>query len=111
MPTRAGAIERAYQKMDSGEFLDDLARRIAIPTESQVPDRAPELLRYQTDEIAPSFEKMGFTCEIIENPVPKRGPILVAQRIENPNRPTSSASGSPPLFSERPSGSITEAVL
>lgn len=88
MPTRAGAIERAYQKMDSGEFLDDLARRIAIPTESQVPDRAPELMRYQTEEIAPSFEKMGFTCEIIANPVPKRGPILVAQRIENPNRPT-----------------------
>lgn len=88
MASRAGAIARAYEKMDSGEYLDDLARRIAIPTESQVPERAPELVRYQKEEIAPSFEAMGFTCEIIDNPVPQRGPVLVSQRIEDPTKPT-----------------------
>jgi acetylornithine deacetylase/succinyl-diaminopimelate desuccinylase-like protein len=88
MTDRAGAVERAHDKMDSGAFLDDLARRIAIPTESQVPSHAPELHRYQTDEIGPSFEAMGFERRIIENPVPERGPVLVAQRIEDPARPT-----------------------
>jgi len=88
MASRAGAIERAFEKMDSGEFLDDLARRIAIPTESQVAERASELHRYQSEEIAPSFQKMGFECQIIANPVPERGPVLVAHRIEDPTLPT-----------------------
>jgi len=88
MAGRAGAIGRAYEKLDSGEYLDDLGRRIAIPTESQVPERGPELHRYQVDEMAPSFDRMGFACEIIDNPVPARGPVLVARRIEDPDRPT-----------------------
>ena len=88
MPSRAGAVERAYEKMDGGAYLDDLARRIAIPTESQVPERAGDLDRYQRDEIAPSFEAMGFSCTILDNPVPERGPVLVAQRLEDETRPT-----------------------
>lgn len=88
MPSRAGAVERAYEKMDGGAYLDDLARRIAIPTESQVPERAGDLDRYQRDEMAPSFEAMGFSCTILDNPVPERGPVLVAQRLEDETRPT-----------------------
>ena len=38
MASRTGAIERARKYIDSGEFEADLARRVAIPTESQTPE-------------------------------------------------------------------------
>ena len=37
--TRSAAITRAHQQFDSGEFRATLARRIAVPTESQNPVR------------------------------------------------------------------------
>ena len=77
---REGAILRAHECMDGGAYLEDLARRVAIPTESQVPEQASELYRYQKDEIGPSFEKLGFDCTLIDNPVPDRGPAMVATR-------------------------------
>ena len=86
--TRDGAILRAHECMDGGAYLEDLARRVAIPTESQVPEQASELYRYQKDEIGPSFEKLGFDCTLIDNPVPDRGPAMVATRIEDPSLPT-----------------------
>ncbi len=88
MASRRGAVDRAHDKMDSGAYLEDLARRIAIPTESQVPERAAELYRYQRDEIGPCFDRMGFTCDILENPVSDRGPVLVASRLEDAAKPT-----------------------
>ena len=39
--TRDAAIARAEHYFDSGEFSADLARRVAIPTESQNPERGP----------------------------------------------------------------------
>jgi len=48
MSTRDGAITRAHAEFDDGTYLEDLARRVAIPTESQVPEMAGELHRYQT---------------------------------------------------------------
>ena len=36
----------------------------------------------------PAFENMDFTCEIFENPVPDKGPILLATRIEDNSLPT-----------------------
>ena len=38
--SRAGAIARAERYFDSGAFKADLARRVAIPSESQNPERA-----------------------------------------------------------------------
>ena len=81
--TRDAAIAHAHAYFDSGAFKVDLARRIAIPTESQNPDRAPELRRYLTDEMIPAFEALGFRCEILEEPK-ARGPFLYAERIEDP---------------------------
>lgn len=88
MATRAGAIERAEEYFDNGEFIEDLARWVAIPTQSQLPDHLPELYRYLRDEIAPFFERIGFEHEIFDNPAEGKGPILVAQYIEDPARPT-----------------------
>ena len=84
---RAAAIAKASEAFTSGAFRDTLARRIAIPSESQNPDRAAALMEYLTDEMTPDFAAMGFTTEIVANP---RGawPFLIASRIEDPALPT-----------------------
>ena len=79
--TRAAAIAAAERYFDDGRFAADLARRVAIPTESQVEDRLPVLRAYLADEIAPSLARLGFTGEIVDNPV-RGGPLLIAERRE-----------------------------
>jgi acetylornithine deacetylase/succinyl-diaminopimelate desuccinylase-like protein len=85
--TRATALQAAYRQFDSGEFKQVLARRIALPTESQNPERAPALLRYLEEEIRPAFEAMGFECRLLGHPK-ARAPFLFAQRIEGADVPT-----------------------
>lgn len=82
--SRERAIAHAERHFDEGGFFADLARRVAIPTESQNPDRAADLRRYLAGEMQPSFERLGFRCRIFDNPIAKYGPILVAERIEDP---------------------------
>ncbi|MCC7485203.1 MAG: M20 family metallopeptidase [Burkholderiales bacterium] len=86
--TRESAISRATRHFDEGRFIEDLARRVAIRTESQVPASRPFLDVYLKQEIAPAFEQMGFRVEILPNPVDGVGPILLAERIEDPALPT-----------------------
>lgn len=88
MPNRAQALARAEAFVDDGRFEADLAGRVAVPSESQVPERLAELGRYQTDLMAPAFEALGFGHVLLDNPVPGRGPVLVASRIEAPSLPT-----------------------
>ena len=85
--TRTTALEAAYRQFDSGEFKQALARRIALPTESQNPERADMLVRYLQEEIRPAFEAMGFECRLLEHPK-ARAPFLFAQRIEGAGLPT-----------------------
>ncbi len=85
--TRSAAIQSAEKYFDSKGFHTDLARRVAIPTESQNIDRAPELNAYLTNELAPSLEKLGFTCRVHQSPVGK-SPFLIASRIEDAELPT-----------------------
>jgi len=56
--SRAAAIARAHTYFDSGEFLVDLRRRVAIPGSSQEPERAPALRRYLEDEMMPSLARL-----------------------------------------------------
>jgi acetylornithine deacetylase/succinyl-diaminopimelate desuccinylase-like protein len=86
--TRAGAIAAAERYFDEGRFLADLGRRVAIPTESQNPERAAALSDYLENEMAESLERMGFSCRILPNPTGKHGPFLIAERIEDAARPT-----------------------
>ncbi len=65
-----------------------LARRIALRTESQNAERAPELRRYLTGEIAPTLQRMGFGTKLWDNPVEGAPPFLFAERIEDPKRTT-----------------------
>ena len=76
--SRDGAIGRIAEYFESDGFFDDLARRVAIHTESQEPDQHPELTRYLTEEMTPYLEPLGFSCEIFENPVPGCGPAVPA---------------------------------
>ncbi len=86
--TRESAILRATSYFDEGRFFVDLARRVAIRTESQIPESRPFLDIYLLEEIGPAFERMGFETEILSNPVEHAGPILIAERIEGEELPT-----------------------
>lgn len=85
--TRAQAIAHAQDYYDSGRLKSDLARLIAMPTESQNPERAPVLSEYLEKEMRPLLESLGFECKTLNHPIAK-GPFLLAQRIEDPSLPT-----------------------
>jgi acetylornithine deacetylase/succinyl-diaminopimelate desuccinylase-like protein len=87
--TRSGAITRARDYVRSGAFEADLARRVAIQTESQLlPASQPQLAAYLESEMRPAFEAMGFSCRIYPNPLPGQGPVLLATRQEGSDLPT-----------------------
>jgi len=85
---REAAIAASLAVFDDGRFRTDLARRVARPTESQVPERAAELRRYLIDEIGPTVARMGFEVRLVENSVPGCPPFLLASRLEDPVAPT-----------------------
>ena len=84
MSTRDQAIDTIETWFDEGGFFEELARRVAIPTESPNPDRRADLYRYLDDELTPALEALGFSCAVHPNPEPTAGPFLVARRIEDP---------------------------
>ncbi|MDP2640016.1 MAG: M20 family metallopeptidase [Betaproteobacteria bacterium] len=86
--TRAAAILQSERYFDEGGFVADLARRVAIKTESQNPARRAELLAYLEQEMRPSLERDGFRCTLLANPLDKGGPFLFAERIEDAALPT-----------------------
>ena len=61
--TREAAIARAVGGYDDGSFVADLARRVAIRTESQVQASHPFLRAYLADEIAPCMERIGYATD------------------------------------------------
>ncbi len=86
--SRTGALSRIAAYFDDGRFFADLARRVAIHSESQAPANDDELMRYLTAEMRPGFEAMGFDCRIFANPRAGGGPFLVATRSEAEEKPT-----------------------
>jgi len=86
--SRDGAIRRIEGYFDDGGFLADLQRRVAIPTTSQETNAMPALRAYLADEMSPSLARLGYACEIIDNPRPEYGPFLIARRTEDPKAPT-----------------------
>ena len=81
---RTEAIESIERHFDHGDFLVDLARRVAFRTESQNPDRRADLHAYLDTEMRPCLETLGFKCELLPNPVATGGPFLFAEYIEDP---------------------------
>ena len=85
---RDTALALAEAHFDRGDFVRDLARRVAIRTESQDPASAPALHAYLADELVPSLAALGFVSAIHANPVPRYGPLLIATRHEDDAAPT-----------------------
>lgn len=88
MIDRSQALRLAAEHFDSGTFGADLARLVSHPTESQRPEARPALEAYISEAMAPILEPLGFEVRRFDNPVPLGAPIMVAQRIEDPTRPT-----------------------
>ena len=88
MSTRDSALQGAQDHFDSGAFLRDLSRRVAIRTESQDPASGPALQAYLADEIVPSLAALGLSSRIHRNPEPAFGPFLIATRHEGDHLPT-----------------------
>jgi acetylornithine deacetylase/succinyl-diaminopimelate desuccinylase-like protein len=88
MASRDSALSRALSYFDSNRFRDHLAELVAIPSTSQDPGHEADVQRYLAEAIQPWLERMGFTVEIHPNPVAGFGPILFAERLEGPDRPT-----------------------
>ena len=86
--TRESAISSATRYFDEGRLIEDIARRVAIHSESQLPESRPFLRQYLEAEIEPALTAMGFAVEVFDNPVEGGGPILVGSRIEDPALPT-----------------------
>jgi acetylornithine deacetylase/succinyl-diaminopimelate desuccinylase-like protein len=87
MATRADAIARVRQHLHSGEFLEELDRRVAYQTESQNADRGDALRAYLVENLLPAFGELDFTTRLIESPT-GRGPYLLAEYHEDASRPT-----------------------
>src|SRR5437879_3903768 len=85
--TRIDAIRRARQHLHSGEFLAELDRRVAYPTESLNPDRRDALRAYLEDELQPAFSQLDFSSRLIESPAGKN-PYLLAEYRESSKAPT-----------------------
>ena len=86
--SRAAALQRAQAHFDGGGFTRDLARRVAIRTESQIPESGPALHAYLADEIGPALAALGFDSTVHPNPDGLHGPLLVARRHESDDLPT-----------------------
>lgn len=88
--TRDAAISRSTRYFDCGLFQQDLAALVAYRTESQAasPRTRDECARYLSEAIRPRLERLGVTCEIIENPDPAGGPLLIGERHEAEDLPT-----------------------
>ena len=88
MASRESAIQRALTFFDGGGFETRLSDLVAIPSTSQDPAAAPEVLRYLDEAIQPWLERLGFSVAIHPNPRTGFGPILTAERIEGLGIPT-----------------------
>ncbi|MGO1120271.1 M20 family metallopeptidase [Rhodovibrionaceae bacterium A322] len=85
---RQKAVAAATDYFDRGDFLTDFTRRVAIPSSSQDPERKAALDAYLSEEMKPYLEELGFTVEILANPVRAESPFLYAERLEGPDLPT-----------------------
>ncbi|MBX2836072.1 MAG: M20 family metallopeptidase [Gammaproteobacteria bacterium] len=88
--TRDVAIAKATEYFEAGSFQSDLAKLVTYRSESQnsAPAARMESLRYLQDAMRPRLETMGFDCEIIDNPDPRGGPLLLGERFEGNDLPT-----------------------
>ena len=86
--SRQAAIDRVARHFEEGQFLEDLARRVAIRTESQIFEQRREVMDAYVVEMVTTLEAMGYVCKVFANPSESAGPLLVAERHEGDDLPT-----------------------
>lgn len=79
---REQVLDAVAAHYDQGRFFYTLARRVAVPTESQTAEGRPLLPVYLAEHIAPELRALGFECRLLDNPVAGGGPFLLATRRE-----------------------------
>ncbi len=87
--TRDQALARANSYFEDHEngYFADLAKLVIIPTESQHAIGLPHLSAYVA-AVEPMFQAMGFSSRVYPNPFEDAGPVLLAERFEDPALPT-----------------------
>jgi acetylornithine deacetylase/succinyl-diaminopimelate desuccinylase-like protein len=85
---RNNTLAEAARYFDEGRFQADLAKLVAIPTESQAARGAAHLPVYLREGIGPILDELGFTSQLHDNPEPGGPPLLTAERIEDMSLPT-----------------------
>jgi acetylornithine deacetylase/succinyl-diaminopimelate desuccinylase-like protein len=86
--SRSDCLAAAEAYFDSGRFFADLAARVACRTESDTGTVPPALNDYLREQIAVPLARLGFTSNVVANPVAAGGPFLIARRVENAGLPT-----------------------
>ena len=66
--TRTDAIAHAHEQLRSGDFLRELDRRVAYPTESQNAGRRDVLRAYLEKELMPAFAELDFESRVVDSP-------------------------------------------
>ncbi|XAH24467.1 M20 family metallopeptidase [Xylophilus sp. GW821-FHT01B05] len=85
---RDHCLSLAAAYFDDGRFRHDLQRRVALRTESDTGSAPPALAHYLHEDMVPDLQRLGFECNVVDNPVPGGGPFLIARRIEDADLPT-----------------------
>jgi len=86
--SRSVALDLAAEYFDSGAFLADLTRRVALPTETGASGHHADLLAYLEQEMVPAVRRLGATTRLLENPDAAGGPLLIGHRHEADGLPT-----------------------
>ncbi|MFY1713491.1 M20 family metallopeptidase [Tritonibacter mobilis] len=88
--SRDAAISRVTDYFEAGQFQSDLADLVTYRSESQsdAPEARSECQRYLEQAMLPRLNALGFNCEIIDNPDPRGGPLLIGERVEGDDLPT-----------------------
>lgn len=84
--SRNEAIANAIRYFDSGALAADLARRVALRTESRNRDRMGEIDAYLSREMGPCLASLGFSVHIER--LDGAPPFLMAERLERVGLPT-----------------------
>lgn len=87
-PKRVDAMSAAKELIDSGQLERRLGDLVALRTESQNPAQAAVLDQYLRQMIRPLLINMGFEVDLHQNPIVGAPPLLLANRLENPDLPT-----------------------
>ena len=88
MASRNGALQRALTFFDTNGFRDRLSGLVSIRSTSQDPGHQDEVHRYLDAAIGPWLKQMGFSVRVHANPAAGFGPILTAERLEDPAMPS-----------------------